>query len=401
MGIKISSLPVNALPYTGAEKVPIVQSGETRGGTLSSFVNYLSGSSLLDNVAFTNADNNFSTTQTIVGSSVADEFKPTGGSGSTTISLKRLDGGSSFGITDTLTGDVLGTNVIALGEGAMLNGGIGTSSTLADTIAIGYGAGNSIGQDGGTVNDVIAIGYNSGYQSGLGFGVASDCIFLGDGAGYTAGSNIGSVTDLIAIGTSTAGSAGAAGTITNTIAIGKYAGSSVSVGNGGGSPSTSEVIMIGTNAGYGIAHGSEDTVGGASNVIAIGNNAGYDAGSTGTNIQANVSDLIAIGRSAGYRVGYETIAANNIYIGLSSGYNKQGSRNTFVGDLTNTSPTSSINLSGCIAIGYGATPTARNTIAIGSASTPLSVVPGRSTYQQLSALKIMINGTYYTIPLFS
>ena len=44
MGIKISSLPINALPYSGSEKIPLVQDGETRGGTLSSFVNYLSGS---------------------------------------------------------------------------------------------------------------------------------------------------------------------------------------------------------------------------------------------------------------------------------------------------------------------------------------------------------------------
>jgi len=42
-GIKIVDLPNNTLPYTGSEKIPLVQNGETRGGTLSSFVNYLSG----------------------------------------------------------------------------------------------------------------------------------------------------------------------------------------------------------------------------------------------------------------------------------------------------------------------------------------------------------------------
>jgi hypothetical protein len=45
MGIKISSLPNNSLPYTGSEKIPLVQDGQTRGGTLSSFVNYLTGAS--------------------------------------------------------------------------------------------------------------------------------------------------------------------------------------------------------------------------------------------------------------------------------------------------------------------------------------------------------------------
>jgi hypothetical protein len=129
----------------------------------------------------------------------------------------------------------------------------------------------------------------------------------------------------------------------------------------------------------------------------VGNNAGVDVGG---NI-GTATNIVAIGKEAGYRSGYDTTSENNIFIGLSSGYTKQGSRNTFVGDLTNTSPTSATSLSGCIALGYGATPTARNTIAIGSASTPLSVVPGRTFTGSLSGLRVMINGTYYTIPLLA
>jgi hypothetical protein len=94
MGIKISSLPNNALPYTGSEKIPLVQDGQTRGGTLSSFVNYLSGALLSDselralsgnwqntytsytsnsaNYAVKDTDNNFTNTQTI---SVVDTTK--------------------------------------------------------------------------------------------------------------------------------------------------------------------------------------------------------------------------------------------------------------------------------------------------------------------------------------
>ena len=43
MGKKISQLNRNELPYEGNELVAIVETAETRGGTLSSFMNYLSG----------------------------------------------------------------------------------------------------------------------------------------------------------------------------------------------------------------------------------------------------------------------------------------------------------------------------------------------------------------------
>lgn len=44
MGVKISSLPSVNLPYTGFEKIALVQSGVTRSTTLSSLTTYLSGS---------------------------------------------------------------------------------------------------------------------------------------------------------------------------------------------------------------------------------------------------------------------------------------------------------------------------------------------------------------------
>jgi hypothetical protein len=40
-GIKIVDLPNSALPYTGTERIPITQDGQTRNGTLSSFANYI------------------------------------------------------------------------------------------------------------------------------------------------------------------------------------------------------------------------------------------------------------------------------------------------------------------------------------------------------------------------
>jgi hypothetical protein len=62
MGIRISSLSANALPYTGREQIPLVQNQTTRAGTLSSFVNYLSG-----DFAFVNRPNTFLGSQTIQG----------------------------------------------------------------------------------------------------------------------------------------------------------------------------------------------------------------------------------------------------------------------------------------------------------------------------------------------
>ncbi len=62
MGIRISSLSANALPYTGREQIPLVQNSTTRAGTLSSFVNYLSG-----DFAFVNRPNTFLGSQTIQG----------------------------------------------------------------------------------------------------------------------------------------------------------------------------------------------------------------------------------------------------------------------------------------------------------------------------------------------
>lgn len=41
-GIKIADLPNITLPYTGTEKIPITQDGDTRNGTLNSVANYLS-----------------------------------------------------------------------------------------------------------------------------------------------------------------------------------------------------------------------------------------------------------------------------------------------------------------------------------------------------------------------
>jgi hypothetical protein len=170
--------------------------------------------------------------------------------------------------------------------------------------------------------------------------------------------------------------------------IGSYAGVDAGV-----SGSVSNSNMIGSYAGYASGY----TLG-LSSATMIGSYAGYKAGYYG-----NLQDVIFLGYAAGNQAAYNigSSVKNCIFIGLSSGVNQQSSRNTFIGDYTNTTSPLVSSLSGCIAIGYGATPSARNTIAIGSASTPLSVVPGVSLTSSLSGLKIMVNGIYYTIPLLA
>jgi len=136
MGVKISSLPINSLPYTGAEKIPLVQSGVTKGGTLSSFTNYLSGSllptttfrSASADFAVKNADNNFTNTQTI---SVVETTKVKFGNfksvidpsnanilfGYNTSSTSTGTGNISIGLKSNSTGTdniVLGTQSIAI-----------------------------------------------------------------------------------------------------------------------------------------------------------------------------------------------------------------------------------------------------------------------------------------------
>lgn len=507
MGIKISNLPNNALPYTGSEKIPLVQSGQTRGGTLSSFVNYLSGALLSDselralsgnwqntyttvtansanwqntyttfransaNYAVKNANNNFTVGQTVNGNVSATALTITGGTGTgTPYILRKFTGSDSFGINNsdfiesaipsgayiiTLGKDAGGgiggtggisSEIIAIGHEAGKN--IGASNTIDgvdNIIAIGKNAGSNIGQVNSIISSIVAIGNNAGFSIGGESAEPSQhVVCIGDNAGNSAGYQ-GRVDNIVAIGQSAltnvgysngygesiigiglnAGSdVGADGSATHVTALGNYAGKGA--GNGGvvsniiavgvnagefsGARSdagtingaASDIIAIGNSAGNQAGRGGDEgDTGSITNGILIGNQAGYFAGAGGSFGVGDVNDLIAIGREAGYQSGYGRISNNNIFIGLSSGYNKQGSRNTFIGDLTNTSPTSATNLSGCIAIGYGARPTARNTIAIGSTSTPLSVVPGRSITNSLSGLRIMINGTYYTIPLLA
>lgn len=411
MGVKISSLPVNALPYTGSEKIPLVQGGETKAGTLSSFVNYLSGALLSDSElsilsgnwqnTYTNVTSNsarWNSTYTTVNASSGNwqNTYTTFRANSANYAVKNTNNNFSTDQTFTSGKITIGTNTVF---------------THLDTTSIGIGF--NAGVDAGTSSIDFEKNIFTGYEAGnfAGYeGIAENNICIGSGAGSSIGANsTGIAQQIIAIGTSAGLEIGKSlpnsGTATDIISIGNNAG--ISIGSShpenNGSGNAAYVISIGTEAGVGAGQGGIDGDSNISDVIFIGRRSGYQAvlNNEGSTTTLTGSNIIAIGAESGYTTGSTATSDNNIFIGLSSGFNKQGSRNTFIGDLTNTSPTFMPSLSGCIAIGYGATPTARNTIAVGSASTPLSVIPGKSFTNSLSGLKIMINGVYYTIPLLA
>ena len=301
----------------------------------------------------------------------------------------------------TLAGYRLATSgradrIISFGRDSINSAAI--SGNLESGIFIGANSGQNIAIKG-DVRECTAIGPNSLYMDNQFSGAfINNATAIGFNAGsyMTQGVNLSSgyAKNTISIGTESSSYMGAEeGYVEEIISIGSY-----SAGGAGAFGKAIDIISIGNNAAYYVGSG-----GIANDVISIGKYAGYYAGSTNqdTSLSGSAVDVIAIGNSAGFNSGNGGDVRNSIYVGLSSGMNQKSSRNTFIGDITNTNNPSNPNLSGCIAIGYGATPSARNTIAIGSQSTPLSVVPGGSLTTSLSGLKIMINGVYYTIPLLS
>lgn len=238
MGVKISSLPINTLPYTGSEEIPLVQSGETRAGTLSSFVNYLSGtlgSGSIDtgvrslsgnwqntyttysansaNYAVKNADNNFTNTQTIsvinttkvkFGSNYKAKIDPntaniqfgydstdtTSGTYNISIGVKANSSGTSNIVIGTQDSSVFNSdNNIAIGTNIFNYNNAAIAVNNEKNILIGSGA-KIQDNSGGVTSNNIVIGTNSetyGYDNvvigntALTYGYSS-CIVLGKDA---------------------------------------------------------------------------------------------------------------------------------------------------------------------------------------------------------------------------
>ena len=128
MGVKISALPQNALPYSGSEEFPLVQGLETKAGTLSSLINYLSG-----DFAFYNRNNNFTQSQSISGN-----LTVTGGISATVFNAVS----ANFSVIDikqyelsgfSITGDLSATgNAILRGSLSALGGGTFSGPSVVD-----------------------------------------------------------------------------------------------------------------------------------------------------------------------------------------------------------------------------------------------------------------------------
>ena len=78
-----------------------------------------------------------------------------------------------------------------------------------------------------------------------------------------------------------------------------------------------------------------------------------------------------------------------------------GSYNILIGSNSGSSTATLSALSACIVIGDSATATASNQLSLGSITSPLSVIAGKTLTSSLSGLKVNINGVIYTIPLLS
>jgi hypothetical protein len=407
MGIKITSLPVVSLPYSGSEQIALVQSGTTKVGNLSSLTGYLSGALLTDSelAALSSNWQNTYTTYRANSANYAVRNNTNNFTGSNTFNL---DTTFSSGINFDANCRVYTINNSNLVAGFNSGSGAGDGGILVNNLILGNNAGNYFGFSG-EANVSVIIGKDAGESAGY-YGTINSAVMIGDGAGNSSGSYYGTINSAVMIGDGAGNSSGSSGGTTySSIAVGRNAGAGAAIGGGVFSNS----IAIGSFAGYNAAY----YLGDVSSSIMIGYNAGYSAGGgarmtdcvlLGTGAGANstaagavAENVIMIGSSAGSNSGNGFNISESIFIGLSSGVNQRGRRNTFIGSQTNTASTSAASLSGCIAIGHGARPSARNTIAIGSATTPLSVVPGQTFSGSLSGLRIMINGIYYTIPLLA
>jgi len=169
---------------------------------------------------------------------------------------------------------------------------------------------------------------------------------------------------------------------------------------GNNATSAGDSNFFGHNAGNGatLANNSNfigDNAGnGAANAY-FSNFVGHNAGNGGSN--AYQSNFVGANAGNGTTTGHD-----NNFVGYSSGVNiVSGSSNIAIGSNAGASTASLSGLSACIILGDSAKATASNQLALGSATSPLSVIPGGSLTTSLSGLKVNINGHIFTIPLLA
>lgn len=391
MGIKISELSPSTT-LEGDELAVFVQDATTVNVQLSTVTDFLSGNIIDDassKFAITDRENTFTENQTVLGALTA-EYLSLSSTGFTVSSIN-----NTIAITRTVAPDIGLNNVqigyeagssashqVAIGYCAgLFSGSLGVAS---DQVSIGSYAGYGVGVAGEAIGNVN-IGTNTGRDIGT-YGSATNTICMGSNAGADVSYN-GIARDTIAIGTTAAHSQGENSTVHSFISIGTGAGRRAGSGSGGSYGN----IAIGSNTAYSLGYYS---LGATNNIIAIGSNAAYSLGHS--SLEAN-ENVIAIGSLAGYQAGQTGSVSNSIYIGFNTGVESAGQNNIFIGANTFSSTQ---ELSNCIAIGVGARPSESNTIAIGG-TTELAVLPGTTLTDYVSGLKLMVNNTYYIVPLLS
>ena len=157
-----------------------------------------------------------------------------------------------------------------------------------------------------------------------------------------------------------------------------------------------------------IGHQTMDSSTYANSSVAIGgyairfgsSNANVAVGHSAMYANSNTVGNVAVGENAFRQA---STGNDNVMVGGSAGYwISSGSKNTFIGRESGPSSGSGSNptITGSIAIGYRAYPTASNQFVVGSASTPAGTVTNAAA-TQTHYWTIKINGTDYKVLLGS
>lgn len=249
-----------------------------------------------------------------------------------------------------------GQGSVAIGQSAAANNGSGTANGFDSSVAIGKQAG-SVSTDSTTIGGSVFVGSYSGYNAGNGLnGTLADCVAIGYGAFYR-GIGDGSIAiGAYALDATTTGAAGntvigyqaatAVTTATNNTIVGYQSGTTLTTSSGNtilgqgiltGSVSTGVTnnVVIGRLAAGNFNGGTENVIAGAnagsasfagggslSRCVLLGYNAGYSTSTTLT-----LTDAVAIGYEAG------RLAASNgaVVLGCRAGNGIQGTGSIAIG----------------------------------------------------------------------
>ena len=273
----------------------------------------------------------------------------TGGVSSNTSVGCSTGNASMTGGDNTLVGDLVGTAITT-----------GTANTC-----VGYSVGVAL--TSGTNNTFLGAG------SGASTTTVSANTFVGAGAGL---SNVSGATCSF-FGTG----AGQLANASNNTFMGYHAGYNCAVTNN---------VAVGANALYTLGGGY--AWGNSATNVAVGNNALYNNltyANSAMGDHALYNNTTGIENSAlGYEAGYyNTTGSNNTFLGYNTGYTSSstGSQNTFVGN----GATENGDNTNATAIGYGASASGSNYVAVGNTS--VGTIAGQVNFSMYSDKRVKEN----------